>query len=264
MVALIPYLIVSLFGLIVGSFLNVCIYRIPRGLSIIIPSSRCPSCNTPIKPWDNIPIVSYILLGGKCRFCKAKISFRYPLVELLNAIMYALILWRFDFGWHTVIYFVFSSSLIVITFIDLDFQIIPDKITLSGIPIGFLVGSFLLPDPFARSSLLGMKESLIGMVTGFGLFYLVALIGSAIFKKEALGGGDVKMMAMVGALMGWKTVLLTTFLGSLTGSIVGVLLMVLKGKDRKAQLPFGPFLALGTIITLFYGQEILSWYLGGR
>lgn len=264
MEALIPYLIVSLFGLIVGSFLNVCIYRIPRGLSIIIPSSRCPSCNTPIKPWDNIPIVSYILLGGKCRFCKAKISFRYPLVELLNAIMYALILWRFDFGWHTVIYFVFSSSLIVITFIDLDFQIIPDKITLSGIPIGFLVGSFLLPDPFARSSLLGMKESLIGMVTGFGLFYLVALIGSAIFKKEALGGGDVKMMAMVGALMGWKTVLLTTFLGSLTGSIVGVLLMVLKGKDRKAQLPFGPFLALGTIITLFYGQEILSWYLGGR
>ena len=264
MEALILYLIVSLFGLIVGSFLNVCIYRIPRGLSIIIPSSRCPSCNTPIKPWDNIPIVSYILLGGKCRFCQAKISFRYPLVELLNAIMYALILWRFDFGWHTVIYFVFSSSLIVITFIDLDFQIIPDKITLSGIPIGFLVGSFLLPDPFARSSLLGMKESLIGMATGFGLFYLVALIGSAIFKKEALGGGDVKMMAMVGALMGWKTVLLTTFLGSLTGSIVGVLLMVLKGKDRKAQLPFGPFLALGTIITLFYGQEILSWYLGGR
>lgn len=264
MYAIMPYLTVFLFGLITGSFLNVCIYRIPRGLSIIIPSSRCPSCNTPIKPWDNIPIVSYIFLGGKCRFCKAKISLRYPLVELLNAIMYALILWRFNFGWHTFVYFVFSSSLIVITFIDLDFQIIPDRITLSGIPIGFLVGSFLLPDPFARSSLLGMKESLIGMVTGFGLFYLVALIGSAIFKKEAMGGGDVKMMAMVGALMGWKAVLLTTFLGSLTGSIIGILLMVLKGKDRKAKIPFGPFLALGTIITLFYGQEILSWYIRGR
>ncbi|HYA12342.1 MAG TPA: prepilin peptidase [Thermodesulfovibrionales bacterium] len=259
-----PYLTVFLFGLITGSFLNVCIYRIPRGLSIIIPSSRCPSCNTPIKPWDNIPIVSYILLGGKCRFCKAKISLRYPLVELLNAIMYALILWRFNFGWHTIIYFVFSSSLIVITFIDLDFQIIPDRITLSGIPIGFLAGSFLLPDPFARSSLLGMKESLIGMITGFGLFYFVALIGSAIFKKEAMGGGDVKMMAMVGALTGWKAVLLTTFLGSLTGSIIGILLIVLKGKDRKAKIPFGPFLALGTIITLFYGQEILSWYIRGR
>jgi len=264
MYALMPYLTVFLFGLITGSFLNVCIYRIPRGLSIIIPSSRCPSCNTPIKPWDNIPIVSYILLGGKCRFCKAKISLRYPLVELLNAIMYALILWRFNFGWHTIIYFVFSSSLIVITFIDLDFQIIPDRITLSGIPIGFLAGSFLLPDPFARSSLLGMKESLIGMITGFGLFYFVALIGSAIFKKEAMGGGDVKMMAMVGALTGWKAVLLTTFLGSLTGSIIGILLIVLKGKDRKAKIPFGPFLALGTIITLFYGQEILSWYIRGR
>jgi len=264
MYALKPYLTVFLFGLITGSFLNVCIYRIPRGLSIIIPSSRCPSCNTPIKPWDNIPIVSYILLGGKCRFCKAKISLRYPLVELLNAIMYALILWRFNFGWHTIIYFVFSSSLIVITFIDLDFQIIPDRITLSGIPIGFLAGSFLLPDPFARSSLLGMKESLIGMITGFGLFYFVALIGSAIFKKEAMGGGDVKMMAMVGALTGWKAVLLTTFLGSLTGSIIGILLIVLKGKDRKAKIPFGPFLALGTIITLFYGQEILSWYIRGR
>jgi leader peptidase (prepilin peptidase)/N-methyltransferase len=263
MYALMPYLTVFLFGLITGSFLNVCIYRIPRRLSIIIPSSRCPSCNTPIKPWDNIPVVSYILLGGKCRFCKAKISLRYPLVELLNAIMYVLILWRFNSGWHTVIYLVFSSSLIVITFIDLDFQIIPDRITLSGIPIGFLAGSFLLPDPFERSSLLGIKASLIGMITGFGLFYLVALIGSAIFKKEALGGGDVKMMAMVGALMGWKAVLLTTFIGSLTGSIIGILLIVLKGKDRKAKIPFGPFLALGTIITLFYGQEILSWYLGG-
>jgi leader peptidase (prepilin peptidase)/N-methyltransferase len=264
MQGIIPYLTVFMFGLVVGSFLNVCIYRIPRRLSIIMPSSRCPSCNTPIKPWDNIPIVSYLFLGGKCRFCKARISFRYPFVELLNAVLYVLILWRFDFGWHTLVYFIFSSSLIVITFIDLDFQIIPDRITLSGIPIGFLAGSFFLPDPFARSSLLGMKESLIGTITGFALFYLVSLIGSAIFKKEALGGGDVKMMAMVGALMGWKTVILTTFLGSLTGSIFGILLMVSKGKDRMAKLPFGPFLALGTIITLFYGQEILSWYIGGR
>jgi leader peptidase (prepilin peptidase)/N-methyltransferase len=256
------YIIAFIFGSVVGSFLNVCIFRMPRRLSIILPSSRCPSCNTPIKPWDNIPIVSYIFLGGKCRFCKAKISFRYPLVEMLNAVLYVLILWRFDFGWHTLVYFIFSSSLIIITFIDLDFQIIPDRITLSGIPIGFLAGSFLLPDPFARSSLLGIKGSLIGMIAGFGVFYLVALIGSAIFKKEALGGGDVKMMAMVGALMGWKTVILTTFLGSLTGSILGILLIVSKGKDRMTKLPFGPFLALGTVITLFFGQEILSWYLG--
>jgi leader peptidase (prepilin peptidase)/N-methyltransferase len=261
---MILYILIFSFGLIIGSFLNVCIYRIPRRLSIIIPSSRCPSCNTPIKPWDNIPIVSYILLGGKCRYCQAQISLRYPLVEFLNAVLYLIIFWRFGFGLHTVIYFIFSSALIVITFIDLDFQIIPDRITLTGIPLGFLAGSFLLPDPFARSSLLGIKESLIGLVSGFGLFYLVALAGSAIFKKEALGGGDIKMMAMVGALMGWKTVLLTTFLGSLTGSVFGITFMVLKGKNRTTKLAFGPFLALGAIITLFFGQEISSWYLRGR
>jgi leader peptidase (prepilin peptidase)/N-methyltransferase len=258
------YAIIFLFGLIIGSFLNVCIYRIPRGLSIIIPSSRCPSCTTPIKPLDNIPIVSYIFLGGKCRHCKARISLRYPLVEFLNAVLYLIVLWKFGFGLHTVVYFIFSSALIVITFIDIDFQIIPDRITLAGIPLGFLAGSFLLPDPFVRSSLLGIKESLIGLVSGFGLFYFVALAGSAIFKKDALGGGDIKMMAMVGALMGWKTVILTTFLGSLTGSVFGITLMVLKGKNRATKLAFGPFLALGAIITLLFGQEISSWYLSGR
>jgi leader peptidase (prepilin peptidase)/N-methyltransferase len=205
-----------------------------------------------------------MLLNGKCRYCKAKISLRYPFVEFLNGALYLIVFWKFDFGLHTFIYFVFSSALIVITFIDVDFQIIPDRITLAGIPLGVLAGSFLLPDPFARSSLLGIKASLIGLVSGFGLFYLVALAGSAIFKKEAMGGGDIKMMAMVGAAMGWKAVILTTFLGSLTGSIFGITLMVLKGKNRTTKLAFGPFLALGTIITLFFGQEIFSWYLRGR
>ncbi len=261
---MILYILIFIFGLLIGSFLNVCIYRIPRGLSIIIPSSKCPSCNTPIKPWDNIPIVSYILLGGKCRDCKARISLRYPLVEILNAALYLTVFWRFGFGLHTFVYFVFSSALIVITFIDLDFQIIPDRITLAGIPLGFLAGSFLLPDPFARASLLGIKSSFIGLASGFGLFYIVALVGSAIFKKEALGGGDIKMMAMVGATMGWKTVILTTFLGSLTGSVFGIMLMVLRDKNRTTKLAFGPFLALGTIITLFYGQEIFTLYMGNR
>jgi leader peptidase (prepilin peptidase)/N-methyltransferase len=255
------YIVFFLFGLIVGSFLNVCIYRIPRGLSITKPSSRCPSCNTPIRPWDNIPILSYILLGGRCRSCKAKISFRYPLVESLNAVFYAAFLWKFGLGWHTLVYFVFSSSLIVITFIDLDFQVIPDWITLPGIPIGLLAGSFLLPDPFLRSSLLGIKKSLLGAFTGFGLFFLVALGGSALFKKEAMGGGDVKMMAMLGTLTGWKGVLSTTFFGSLTGSIVGIFLMLLKGKKKETKIPFGPFLAFGAVVTLFFGQEILSWYI---
>lgn len=180
----IPYIIAFLFGSVIGSFLNVCIYRMPRNLSIITPSSRCPSCNTPISPWDNIPIVSYIFLGGRCRTCKIKISFRYPLVEFLNAALYILVLWRFGFGWHTFIYFMFCSALLVIAFIDLDFQIIPDRITLLGIPIGLIAGSFLLPDTFMIFSPLGLKTSVIGACTGFGLFYSVAVIGAVLFKKR--------------------------------------------------------------------------------
>lgn len=259
---IIPYIIAFLLGSVIGSFLNVCVYRIPRNLSIITPSSRCPSCNTPISPRDNIPILSYIFLCGRCRTCKTKISFRYPLVEFLNAALYILVLWRFGFGWHTFIYFMLCSALLVIAFIDLEFQIIPDRITLSGIPIGLIAGSFLLPDPFMIFSPLGLKTSVIGACTGFGLFYSVAVIGAALFKKEALGGGDIKLMAMLGGFLGWKGVLLTTFLGSLSGSVIGVLLMIIHKKDRKHKIPFGPFLVLGSMITLFYGQEILYWYLG--
>ena len=166
------YIISFIFGSLIGSFLNVCIYRMPRNLSIITPSSRCPACNIPINPYDNIPILSYILLGGKCRICKAKISFRYPLVEFLNASLYFLVLWRFGLGWHIPVYFVFCSALVVITFIDLDFQIIPDRITLPGIPIGLVAGSLLMPDPFLRYSLLGFKASIIGFLAGGSLFML--------------------------------------------------------------------------------------------
>ncbi|MBE0427795.1 MAG: prepilin peptidase [Nitrospirae bacterium] len=256
---MIIYIITFIIGSIIGSFLNVCIYRIPRNLSIIVPSSMCPSCNAPIRPWDNIPLLSYISLRGKCRECKAKISFRYPLVELLNALLYVLILWRFGLGWFTPVYFILCSSLIVITFIDLDFQIIPDRITLPGIPIGLLAGSFLLPDPFMRYSILGFKSSIIGFLVGGGLFYVISVI-----SRGGMGGGDIKMMAMVGSFMGWKSAIMTTFFGSLTGSVFGLFLMLFKGKGRKTKVPFGPFLALGTIITLFYGQEILQWYFNNR
>jgi len=251
----IPYIITFVIGAVIGSFLNVCIYRVPRNLSIISPASRCPSCNMPIKPYDNIPFLSYILLGGKCRVCKAGISFRYPLVELLNAVFFVFVVWRFGFAWHTVIYGILCSALVVITFIDLDFQIIPDVITLPGIVIGIVAGSLLMPDPFIRDSLLGFKASVIGLLSGGGLFYAIAVL-----SRGGMGGGDIKMMAMVGALMGWKSVLLTIFLGSLTGAVFGIFLMISQGKGRKTKIPFGPFLALGTVITLFYGQEIFSWY----
>jgi leader peptidase (prepilin peptidase)/N-methyltransferase len=220
-------------------------------------------CNNPIEPWNNIPILSYILLGGRCRYCKGRISFRYPLVESLNAILYVFILWRFDknISWFLLVYFIFISSLIIITFIDIEFLIIPDRITLPGIPLALILGSTILPDPFSRLDLLGFKASISGILLGGGLFYLVAVVGRAIFKKEAMGGGDIKMMAMVGGFLGWKGVILTTFLGSLIGSIIGISLILLKGQGWGSKIPFGPYLASGAIITLFLGQELLTWYL---
>ncbi|MCL5061684.1 MAG: prepilin peptidase [Nitrospiraceae bacterium] len=263
-------------GLIVGSFLNVCIYRLPRNISIIRPSSSCPACNTPIKPWDNIPVLSYIFLRGKCRKCSKRISIRYPLVELLNGIFYLAVFQFFGFGFHLPFLFAFASAMIVITLIDLDFQIIHDAITLPGIVIGLIGASFLLPDPFLNGlnelnnlnklgvntvqtvqnvQIVGFKNSIAGLFLGGGLFYLIAIL-----SRGGMGGGDIKLMAMVGAFMGWKAIFLTTFIGSLVGSVVGIFLMVFKGKGRKTKIPFGPFLALGSIITLFFGGEILRWY----
>jgi len=255
------YLVLFVFGAVIGSFLNVCIYRIPRNQSIIWPASRCTSCSNPINFYDNVPIFSYFLLRGRCRSCKAKISGRYPLVEALNAFFYLLVFWRYGLAWSSAIYFVFCSALIVITFIDYDFQIIPDRITLPGIPIGLVAGSFILPDPFLRATSLGLIASVIGAAAGFSFFYLVAFLSLRILKKEGMGGGDIKLMAMVGAFLGWKAVLLTTFLGSLFGALIGVGLMVFRGREKGSLIPFGPFLATGALISLFFGQEILIWYL---
>jgi leader peptidase (prepilin peptidase) / N-methyltransferase len=255
------YLIVLAFGLIIGSFLNVCIYRLPRNQSVVFPSSRCPSCDNPIRARDNIPVLSYLALGGRCRVCGQRISFRYPLVEALNAFLYLAVLWRYGFCWASALYGLLISALIVITFIDIDFQIIPDRITLTGIPAGLIAGSFVLPDPFLRTSSLGFMSSLIGAASGFLFYYLIAYLSIVIMKKEGMGGGDIKLMAMVGAFLGWKAVILTTFLGSLLGSAVGIAIMIGRGKAGSVQIPFGPYLALGACICMFFGQEILTWYL---
>ncbi len=252
------YAIVFAFGLIIGSFLNVCIYRMPRELSIVRPASRCPSCGNGLKPWDNIPVLSFVLLGGRCRYCKERISFRYPVVEFLNGLCYVLVFWRFGPVPSSLVFMIYFSTLIVITFIDLDFQIIPDVITLPGAVIALILGIFLVSDPFDRGANLGMVQSLTGFFLGGGLFYAVAVL-----SRGGMGGGDIKMMAMVGALTGWKGVLLTTFLGSLTGSVIGIGLMLFKGKGRKTRIPFGPFLALGSAISVLWGQELLKLYLRG-
>ena len=250
------YITPVLFGLVIGSFLNVCIWRMPRKESISFPPSSCPKCKGRIRAWDNIPVLSYIILGGKCRSCKAAISSRYPFIEALNAALYALVYWRFGPEWQNLPLYAFVSALVVITFIDFDHQIIPDRITIPGVVIGLLVGSLILPDPFVREVALGWKSSLIGAAAGFGLFYMIAIL-----SRGGMGGGDIKMMAMTGSILGWKGVLLATFAGSFIGSVYGLFLMVFRGQGRKAKVPFGPFLAMGCLLALFVGQEILRWYM---
>jgi len=170
--------------------------------------------------------------------------------------LYVLVYYVYGWGWNLLPMFVFVSSLVVITFIDIDHQIIPDRITLPGIVLGLICGSFFMPDPFMREALLGWKSSLTGAASGFVLFYVIALL-----SRGGMGGGDIKFMAMAGALLGWKGVFLVTFAGSFTGAAFGLFLVAFKGKGRKAKVPFGPFLAFGCLITLFAGQEILGWYM---
>ncbi len=250
------YLLIAVFGLTVGSFLNVCIWRIPRGQSVVHPPSACPTCGMMIKPWDNIPVLSYMILGGMCRACRSSISMRYPLIESLNAALYVLVFWRMDMGWHLLPLFAFTSALVVITFIDIDHQIIPDRITYAGVVLGLIAGATILPDPFERYMVLGWQASLIGAVSGFAVYYAILKL-----SRGGMGGGDVKMMAMVGAVLGWKGVFLTTFIASSTGAAYGLMVMARSGGGRKTRVPFGPFLSLGCLITMLYGQEILDWYL---
>lgn len=249
-------LISIIFGAIVGSFLNVCIYRLPREESIVFPGSHCPLCKKPIQFYDNIPIISYVLLRGKCRYCHQPISLQYPIIEGITALGSLLLFLRFGISLSYFIYFAFVSALIVITVIDLYYQIIPDVISLPGIGIGLLASLFLSNVTF--------WESFIGMISGGGILFLVAVGYQWLFKREGMGGGDVKLLAMIGAFLGWKSVLLTIILSSFIGSVIGIILIVIKGKDFKYAIPFGPFLSLGAAISLFYQNEIISWYLRYR
>jgi len=267
--------IVLLFGLIVGSFLNVCIARIPLESSIISPPSHCPRCKTPIRWYDNIPLVSFALLRGRCRTCGRRISWRYPLVELLNGLLFLLTISEFGFTGEAVLVMALCSSLVVIAFIDLDHQIIPDVITYPGMALGLVVAPFFMttlagPLPFWLGAVLpplGWNVTLflnafIGLVLGGAPLYLIGYLWEKLRKIEAMGGGDVKFMAMVGSFLGWKGAFLTIMLGALSGSVVGVALIVLKKHQAEQVIPFGPFLVFGTLLTLFMGNEIISWYLG--
>jgi leader peptidase (prepilin peptidase)/N-methyltransferase len=240
-------------GAILGSFLNVCIYRIPKRESIISPPSHCPHCGNPIRFYDNIPIISYLLLGGKCRHCKEGISFRYPVVEGLSGLMTLAIFMRYGLTVHALLLLFFSAALIIITFIDLDYQIIPDIISIPGIFCG-IGASFLIPN-------ISWPESLIGMFAGGGLLLMVALGYKWVTGREGMGGGDVKLLAMVGAWLGWKAIPFILFSSSLIGALIGVGSGLVYKQGLKAKIPFGPFLAISSILYVFFGPEVINWYI---
>jgi leader peptidase (prepilin peptidase)/N-methyltransferase len=250
---LVLHALVFVVGACIGSFLNVCIFRIPAGRSIVFPPSACPRCGTAIRALDNVPLLSWVWLRGRCRHCRAPISGRYPLVELLTGLMALGILLRF--GWQplTAVYFAFGAALIAITFIDLDHQIIPDVITLPGIPLA-LLGSLLVPEVTGW-------DAVIGVLAGGGSLYLVALGYRLLTGADGMGGGDIKLLAMIGALVGWQGVLFTIFFSSALGTLVGLAYILATRRTAKARIPFGPFLAVGAMAYLFVGPPVIRWYL---
>ncbi len=237
---------VFLFGLLIGSFANVCIHRLPKKESVSFPGSHCTACKTPIRAYDNIPVLSYLILGGKCRACGQKFSIIYPLIEIAVALLIVAVYVRFGISWEFLIYTVVCSALVIITAIDYEHKIIPDIITLPGIVLGLGAGSYMV----------GPVNSVLGFLVGGGLFYLLAVL-----SRGGMGGGDIKFIAAAGALLGWQKVLLVIILGATLGSVIGLILMIAQKKDRKSQIPFGPFLAIGTLVAIFYGEDLISLYL---
>lgn len=254
MASIFPYIVACLFGAVVGSFLNVCIHRLPRRKSVVWPASHCPSCASPIAAYDNIPILSYLLLRGRCRTCRALISPQYPIVELANGVGYGLILWQFGTGWPAAVYALLFSSLLVIAFIDFFHQIIPNVITLPGIALGLLGAITILP--------VGLLDSVLGILLGYGIPWGIANAYLYFRGKEGMGLGDAKLLAMIGAFLGWKPMLLTIMVGAMVGSIVGLTLFAMKITRWDQHLPFGVFLALGAVVSIFFHREVLTWYFG--
>ena len=241
------------FGLVVGSFLNVCIYRLPRSESIVYPGSRCPTCETPLKWYHNIPVLSFIALRGRCAFCGAPISLAYPLVELCMGVLSLALFVKYGPSLTFAAFFLFVAALLAVAFIDLRTRIIPDVISLPGIAVGLLFS--LIRDDIT------VWASIIGLLAGGGSLFLVSWGYYLLTKREGMGMGDVKLMAMIGAFLGWQAVIFVILSSSLIGAVTGTFLMFRKGEDSKFAIPFGPFLSLGALLYLFQGPALVDWYL---
>jgi len=274
------YVIAGIFGAVIGSFLNVVIHRVPREESIVLPSSRCPSCGAEISFYDNVPVLSYLMLGGRCRSCKVHISARYPAVEALTALLWVAVAWRDGLSFALPFDLIFVTAITALIFIDAEHMILPNAITYPGIAFALiarlalpflmgaphfddlpmLLGGVLAGMPIWAASLVG---ALIGALAGGGSLWLMGWIWEKLRGVEAMGLGDVKMMFMVGAYLGWRLTILNIFLGVFSGSLIGIALMLRQGKrDMKMLLPFGVFLGIGAIAALLFGSQIVDWYAG--
>ena len=265
--------IIFVFGLIIGSFLNVCILRIPIAESVVLPPSHCPSCGMPIKPYDNIPVVSWLVLAGRCRKCKARISAMYPMVELGTGLLFLACYFVFGIKAEALKWAIFAALLIVLTITDLRERILPDKVNFVGFGLGLLLSLFTRPvDGTALwlanhlftypppEAALSFADALIGAGVASGLLWLVAEGYFRARGREGMGLGDVKMMAMAGAFLGLQRALLTILLGSLLGSLIGIAVIAIGRKGRDFELPFGTFLGAGAMLVVFFGSPALDWY----
>ncbi|AFS78279.1 prepilin peptidase type IV [Gottschalkia acidurici 9a] len=241
----INYILIFMLGTVVGSFLNVCIYRIPRNMSIAYPTSQCPNCNSKLSPRDLIPILSYLIYVGKCRYCKVSISYRYPTVELICGFGVLILAYRFGFEWNLLINLLLFLGLVVCSFIDIDLRIIPDKVLMF-----LLVCGTILISVKSKELLL---SGIIGLAVGSTFLLLLAM-----FYKDGLGGGDIKLVGVIGLYLGWQNVLMTIWIASILGVITFVILYIFKQKSLKDMIPFGPSLAIGAFISMIFGEELLQ------
>lgn len=244
---------IALMGAVVGSFLNVCIHRLPEGRSLFSPPSSCPDCGHPIRPRDNIPVLSYLLLRGRCRHCGRRISPRYPVVELTTAAMAVLLSRRYGLSLEGGAAFVFTAALIVVSFVDLRHGIIPDAVTVPGIPVFLSLAVFVMG--------LSFRDAFLGTVLGGGIFFLLALGYEFFTKREGMGGGDIKLLAMLGAFCGWQSLYFILLVSSLLGALAGICIMIARKKDLRAAVPFGPFLSIAALAYLFFGPAVTGWLL---